>query len=133
MGEICLDRLLLKQIKKVNPALSIYFAVRGAPVINDSIEADAYQVGIDEYATIISNGDDSLGTVLSRTSKEFNMIYNQSDIIISKGQANYESLSEAEENIYFLLMSKCDVIAKDIGVPSGSLICMKKRGYPSAT
>lgn len=94
------------------------------PVVNDSIEEDAYIVGIDQYAHVISNGDDSVGTVLSRTSNAFNYIYRTADIIISKGQANYESLSEqTDKNIYFLLMAKSDVIAKNIGVAQKSLIC----------
>lgn len=124
-GEICLDKILIKKIKERNPACQIYFATRGSAVVNDSVEDDAYLVGMDEYASIISNGDCSLGTVLTRTSKEFNNIYYNADIIIAKGQANYECLSNEDENIYFLLMTKCDVIAKSIGVPEMKMICMK--------
>ena len=61
-------------------------------MVNDSILEDAYQVGIDEYATIISNGDSSLGTVLSRVSEEFLEIYHKVDIVIAKGQAHFEKL-----------------------------------------
>lgn len=125
-GEICLDKLLLKRIKQLNPTLKIYFGVRGEPVVNDSIEADGYEVGIDEYASIISNGDNSLGTVLSRTSAEFNQIYKNCDFVIAKGQANFESLSEEDKKIYFLLMVKCGVIAKYINVPEKSLVCYCK-------
>ena len=124
-GEICLDKLLIKKIKECNPKLKIYFGVRGEPVVNDSIAEDAYFVGIDEYASVISNGDNSLGTVLERTSKEFRQVFNNADVVISKGQANYESLSEcSHKNIYYLLMTKCGVIAKMIGVEEKSLICM---------
>ena len=124
-GEICLDKLLVKNIKKLNPDIHIYFGVRGEPVVNDSIEEDAYTVGMEEFATIISNGDCSAGTVLSRTSEEFNSIYEAADVVIAKGQANYESLSGQEDkNIYFMLMTKCSVIAENIGVPQKSLICM---------
>ena len=127
-GEICLDKLLIQKIKSLNPSLNIYFAVRGKPVINDSIEQDAYLVGIDQYAQIISNGDGSLGTVLERTSKAFQEIYDSADLILSKGQANYESLSDArDKNIYFLLMTKCSVIAENIGVPEKSLICLNNQ------
>ena len=111
----------------MNPHIKIYFGVRGTAVVNDSIEEDAYDVKMDEYATIISNGDQSLGTVLSRTSQEFQNVYHQADVIISKGQANYESLSEEKENIYFLLMVKCEVISQYIGVPIQSMICMKNK------
>ena len=125
-GEICLDKLLLKRIKQLNPSLKIYFGVRGKPVVNDSIENDAYEVDIDEYASIISNGDNSLGTILSRTSAQFNQIYQNCDFVIAKGQANFESLSEENKKIYFLLMVKCDVIAKYINVPEKSLVCYCK-------
>lgn len=125
-GEICFDKLFIKEIKKQNPNILIYFGVRGEPVINDSIESDAYEVGINEYATIISNGDGSLGTVLERTSMEFQKNFEEVNIVISKGQANYECLSECEKKgIFFLLMTKCEVIAEDIGVPVKSLICKK--------
>ena len=130
-GEICMDKLLLEQIHKLNPDLQIWFGVRGKPVVNDSIEEDAYLVGIDQYAQILSNGDRSLGTVLNRVSKEFMEVYKQADIIIAKGQANYECLSEERKEIFFLLMTKCNLIANDIGVPEKKMICMKKRGEHS--
>ena len=126
-GEICLDKIFIEHIKKLNPHIKIYFGVRGTAVVNDSIEEDAYDVKMDEYAIIISNGDQSLGTVLSRTSQEFQNVYHQADVIISKGQANYESLSEEKENIYFLLMVKCEVISQYIDVPIQSMICMKNK------
>ncbi|MDD6217150.1 MAG: ARMT1-like domain-containing protein [Roseburia sp.] len=121
-GEICLDKILLRKIKAMNPKVQIFFATRGAAVVNDSIEEDAYLVGIDEVATVVSNGDSSLGTVLSRTSKEFLQIYEKADVVIAKGQANYECLSTEKKNIYFLLMTKCQAIAKDIGAPEMKMI-----------
>lgn len=124
-GEICLDKILIKKIKEINPLCQIFFATRGAAVVNDSVEEDAYAVGMDAYATIINNGDCSLGTVLHRTSKEFQEIYQKADIVIAKGQANYECLSEERKNIYFLLMTKCKVIADDIGVSEMKMICMR--------
>jgi uncharacterized protein with ATP-grasp and redox domains len=126
-GEICMDKLFLKKIKELNPNIKIFFGVRGEPVVNDSIAQDAYNVGIDEYAEIIDNGDGSLGTVLSRTSSKFKEIYKSADVVIAKGQANYECLSEENKNIYFLLMTKCDVIANDIGTDEKKMICMKNR------
>lgn len=126
-GEICMDLILIKKIKELNPSLHITYGVRGKPVVNDSIKEDAYHVGMQQYAAIIDNGDGSLGTVLHRVSPEFLEVYYNADIIISKGQANYECLSEEKKNIYFLLMTKCDVIANDIGVESGKMICMKNK------
>ncbi len=124
-GEICLDKLLIENIKHQNPNLQVYFGVRGAPVVNDSTEEDAYKVGIDEYATIISNGDISQGTVIEHTSPAFQEIYHKADLVIAKGQANYETLSDRlDQNIYFMLITKCKVIANDIGVPERSLVCL---------
>lgn len=126
-GEICLDKILVKQIKALNPRLDIYFGTRGAAVVNDSIEEDAYAVGIDKYANVVSNGDYSLGTVLERASDKFKEIYKKADVVIAKGQANYESLSEEKDkSIYFMLMTKCEVIASDIGVAQKSMICMRR-------
>lgn len=126
-GEICMDKILLRKIKELNPNIKIFFGVRGKPVVNDSIAEDAYAVGIDEYAEVIDNGDGSLGTVLNRTSYEFKEVYKKADVVIAKGQANYECLSEEKKNIYFLLMTKCDVIANDIGVSEKRMICMKNK------
>ncbi|WP_270566039.1 damage-control phosphatase ARMT1 family protein [Clostridium beijerinckii] len=126
-GEICMDKILLRKIKELNSNVKIFFGVRGKPVVNDSIAEDAYAVGIDEYAEVIDNGDGSLGTVLKRTSREFKEVYKKADVVIAKGQANYECLSEEKKNIYFLLMTKCDVIANDIGVPEKRMICMKNK------
>lgn len=126
-GEICMDKILLKKIKELNPTIKILFGVRGKPVVNDSISEDAYAVGINQYAEVIDNGDGSLGTVLNRTSPEFKEVYKKADVVIAKGQANYECLSEENKNIYFLLMTKCDVIANDIGVEQKKMICMKNK------
>lgn len=122
-----MDKILLRKIKELNPNVKIFFGVRGKPVVNDSIAEDAYVVGIDEYAEVIDNGDGSLGTVLDRTSHEFKEVYKKADVVIAKGQANYECLSEEKKKIYFLLMTKCDVIANDIGVPEKRMICMRNK------
>lgn len=126
-GEICMDKIFLKKIKELNPNAKILFGVRCRPVVNDSIAEDAYAVGIDEYAEVIDNGDGSLGTVLNRTSSEFKEVYKKADVVIAKGQANYECLSEENKNIYFLLITKCDVIANDIDVEENKVICMKNK------
>ena len=128
-GEICFDKLLIKRIKELNPSCRIYFAVRGEAVINDNTEADAYSVGMDEYAEIISNGDYSPGTALERVSAEFKAIYDSADVVISKGQGNCETLSGEDKNIYFLLMTKCNVVADYVGVKEKSLVCLHSRAF----
>ena len=83
---------------------------------------DALQVGLDKVATIISNGSDAPATILSQCSPEMLRYYQAADLIISKGQGNYESLSGRPENIFFLFKVKCRVIARDSGFDVGSLV-----------
>ena len=89
--------------------------VREKPVINDATLDDALKVGLNKVATIISNGSDAPATILSQSSPEMLRYYRAADLIISKGQGNYESLSDRSENIFFLFKVKCPVIAGDSG------------------
>ncbi len=123
-GETVFDRLLIEELGK-----PVIYVVREKPVINDATEEDAYLSGIHEVAEIISSGCDAPGTILKFCSKEFLEIYKSSDLIISKGQGNYEGLSEEERPIFFLLKTKCPTIARDIGTEQGSIILMQSRKY----
>jgi uncharacterized protein with ATP-grasp and redox domains len=113
-GEIVFDRLLIEQLLQIKK-FKIVFAVREKPIINDATLDDALQVGLNEVATIISNGSDAPATILSQCSPKMRGYYQAADLIISKGQGNYESLSDRSENIFFLLKVKCPVIARDSG------------------
>ncbi|QZY53611.1 damage-control phosphatase ARMT1 family protein [Crassaminicella profunda] len=108
-GEIVFDKIFIKEIKREYPHVEIFFAVRGEPVLNDINEEDAYNVGIDKYAHILSNGTDLPGTDLLEVSDEFKEIFERADLILSKGQGNFESLSECGENIYYLFLCKCNL------------------------
>ncbi|MCK5128298.1 MAG: DUF89 family protein [Clostridiales bacterium] len=110
-GEIVLDKLFIETINHNN----LYFAVRGAPVINDATIEDAVEDNLDAFCTIISNGTDAPGTLLNQCSEEFMNIYNQADVIIAKGQANFETLNQVDRNIYFLTQIKCSTIAQRYG------------------
>ncbi len=116
-GETVFDRLLIETIDK-----HVIYAVKDAPILNDATADDAVAAGIDQVAEVISCGARSPGTVLSRCSEEFIKIYEQADIIIAKGQGNYEALSGEKRSIFFLLQTKCDVLARDVGVPVGSIV-----------
>lgn len=122
-GEIVMDRIFLETIRHPN----VFFAVRGAPIINDALLEDAELVGIDKLAHLIINGDDAPGTVLEYTSQEFRAIFETADLIISKGQGNYEGLSGCPQNIYFLLMTKCDHVANQLHVKKGDFIVKRER------
>lgn len=126
-GEIAFDKILLEVIKKRFPKIKIYFAVRGAPIINDALESDALDLKIHEVAEIINNGSDAPGTILESCSEKFKKIWKQSDLIISKGQGNFESLSEEKSNIYFLLIVKCQVLARDLGCELRDVILYHKK------
>ena len=116
-GETVFDRLLIETIDK-----HVIYAVKDAPILNDATAEDATAAGIDQVAEVISCGARSPGTILNRCSEEFIKIYEHADVIIAKGQGNYEALSEEKENIFFLLQTKCDVLARDLGVPVGSIV-----------
>lgn len=115
VGEHYFDVQLIKQITKTNPNATIHYATRGFPALNDVLVEDALEAGIDKYATIISSGSKLPGTVLSQCTIEFIATFSKADMIISKGQGNYETLSSANGKIFFLLMAKCPVIANDVG------------------
>lgn len=117
-GEIVLDTLLLNQL----PLEKVTFVVRGGPILNDALIADAQQAGITQLVRVIDNGDDTPGTLLKYCRQELQDQFKRADLIIAKGQGNYETLSDVEGNIYFLLKAKCSVIAKHIGCQLGSAI-----------
>lgn len=117
-GEIVFDRALLAQLPLGNFAV----AVRGAPVLNDATLADARAAGLDAICEILSNGSDAPGTLLEDCSPEFQMRFETADLIIAKGQGNYESLAGSDRHIFFLLKVKCSVLADALCCPCGSLV-----------
>lgn len=123
-GEVVFDRVLIEEIKKEYPKKNIYYAVKEKPVINDALFEDAKVCGIDKTAQVISNGTDAPGTLLSFCSKEFKQIYKSADMIISKGQGNFESLSNEKRPIFFLFMVKCPVVAKETGCKMGNIVLL---------
>ena len=112
-GEIVFDKLLIETIKKIHQ-LEITFVVRSVPTLGDATLKEAKSVGLDKIVTVIENGIDGPlpGTLLSRCSSKVNDLVRQSDLIISKGGGNYDTLDEERKhlnkNISFLLLSKCD-------------------------
>ncbi|MGD9367006.1 MAG: ARMT1-like domain-containing protein [Desulfobacteraceae bacterium] len=111
-GEIVIDRLLIEQLRGKH----ITLAVRGRPVINDATLADAHAAGIHDLCEVIDNGSDAPGTVLEDCRQRFRKAFNAADLIIAKGQGNYETLSDVSANIFFLFKVKCPVVASRIGL-----------------
>lgn len=86
---------------------------------------DAHQIGLTDVCRIVDNGSDAVGTVFEWTSPEFQEEFNKSDLVISKGQGNFETLTGTAKKTYFLFQSKCDVVSKELGLPPGSMLLKK--------
>ncbi len=128
-GEIVADKVLLRTLRRLNPALQVTVILRGAPVVNDATVEDAGQVGVDEVAQrVMGCGCDLPGAVLTRISGEALAEVDAADLIISKGQANYEGLSGCGRNIFYIFLCKCELFINRFNAPrfSGVLTMEEK-------
>ena len=110
-GEIVFDHFLIKTIKKLYPDIEIISFVRGYPVLNDATMEDAKQIGLTETVRVIGNGSDIAGTCLDKISEEALELLKKADVVIAKGQANFETMNGCGFNIYYLFMCKCMLFA----------------------
>ena len=116
-GEIVTDKLLLETMRKMNPALETTVMVRGLPVANDATLEDALQVAMNEAAQhVIGSGNDISGAVLERMSEQARRAAEEADLIVSKGQGNYESLSGCALNVFYIFMCKCSFFTQRFNV-----------------
>jgi hypothetical protein len=120
-GEVVFDRLLIEELTE-KLGKQVIYVVRDKPVINDALMEDALFCGINKVAKVISSGSDAPGTILKHCSSEFIELYQNAELIISKGQGNYESLSEENKLIFFLFRAKCPLIAEDVGCKIGDMV-----------
>ena len=111
-GETLFDKVMIEKFS----GLTVSYAVRSEPIINDVTKEDAYASGLGEVSNIVSTGCNAPGAILEDCNDEFIDIYNKSDIIISKGQGNFEALSEERGNIFFLFKAKCPMISRKLNV-----------------
>jgi len=127
-GEIFFDKLLLEELVKKQKKIT--YVVKANPIINDVTVEDAHFAGIDNLATIIEGDSEQKqsapGMILSYASEEFLDLFETSDMVISKGQGNYEGLSNVDRDIFFMLVVKCPLVAKDIGSDVGKIILKVK-------
>jgi len=121
-GETVFDFAMMETLRRVYPGAEIFFSVRGGPTINDATYEDAVQSRIDEVATIISTGSDAPGILMDEVSTEFLEVFNSADVVISKGQGNYETLNDAPRPIFFVMTVKCNVVARHLNLPEGSSV-----------
>jgi damage-control phosphatase, subfamily I len=123
-GETVFDRVLIEEL-----SIPVTYVVKGGPILNDATIEDAQAAGMDRCASIITNGSQAPGTIISLCSDDFIKRYQSSTLIIAKGQANYETLSEAGEKVFCLLQVKCPVIAADIGVATGNIVVRQSKNF----
>lgn len=121
-GESVFDKLLIEELGK-----PVTYVVRDIPVINDVTMEDAIDSGLDTVAEIISSGSSAPAIIPSLCSDGFLDRFESAEMIISKGQGNYEGLSNVERPIFVLLKAKCQVIANDLGVDTGDIILATPR------
>ena len=122
-GEIVFDKLLIEELAQRGK--KVIAVVKGAPVLNDVTREDALQVSLTEICEVMDNGSDAIGTILEWTSPEFQTQFKTADLILSKGQGNFETITGTGEKTFFLFQSKCDVVSKELGLSPGSMLLKK--------
>ena len=116
-GEIVLDKLMLEQLRARFPQLSIRAMVRGGSVLNDATAEDAVYAGLDSVAELITNGEAVAGTIYEMLSDEARKVLDSSDVILAKGQGNYESMSGQGRHVFYEFLCKCELFTTRFSVP----------------
>lgn len=129
-GEIVMDKVLVQEIQKANPNANITVIVRGMPVLNDATMEDAIQVGLTDMVNVIGNGSEIAGTCLDEISNDVRQKMEQADVILAKGQGNFETLQMCGLNIYYIFMCKCEMFAKRFKVPRFSGMLLNDKNVP---
>ncbi len=119
-GEIVFDRVLIEQLLSMGKKVKAI--VKGSPVLNDVTIDDAVQAGLTDICEVKDNGGDGIGTIDEFVSPEFREELDRAELIISKGQGNFETLFGTRKSTFFLFQAKCDVVARELGVPFGSML-----------
>jgi len=125
-GEVAYDVPLLARLAGDGRAL--WIGVKGGPVIDDLTEEEAHRLGLFAYGEIVSNGNRGVGTDLALCPGEFRERIAGSDLILSKGQANFETLFGHVRNAFFLFRCKCPVVSRVLGRPEGDLVVLDAEG-----
>ena len=128
-GEIVFDRIFIEELVKYT---KVVFVVKSKPVLNDVLMQDAKTVGMDKVVKVIKSGSDYAGTNPKSATKAFKKLYNKANMIIAKGQGNFETLDQEKKNIYFMLKMKCPCLAKAHGLRKGDIILKAKCQNPKS-
>ncbi|UFS62957.1 ARMT1-like domain-containing protein [Sulfurimonas sp. HSL-3221] len=123
-GEHLFDALAIEAVAALYPQLAITYMTRGKPIINDVTFDEAMADGLAEVATLVDSGVDTPGFVYERASEEARRLFDESDVVLTKGMGNYECLSPSPRgDLVYLLKVKCNVVSRSIGAEIGSIIC----------
>ncbi len=126
-GEIVLDRLMIEQLKKRFPNLKVKALVRGEEVLNDATIEDALYCGLDKVADIVSNGEAIAGTIYDMMPDQAKQALDEADVILAKGQGNYESMSGQGRHVFYEFLCKCDLFTSRFKVPRLTGIFVEER------
>lgn len=119
-GEIVFDRFLMDEVAKLGK--KVYLSVKSGPIINDAMRDDAERAGIGAPVQVIETGSSSLGVVSEECSQGFRAILGSAGVVLSKGQANYETLDQSSRSVFFILRAKCPIVARELGVSAGASV-----------
>ena len=125
-GEIVLDKLFIGVLRQTYPHLQITAMVRGQAVINDATMEDAEEVGLTKLVPCMGSGCACPGTVLSRLSDQARQTLLEADVVVSKGQGNFEALYGEGVNPYYLFLCKCDLFVRRFGLTQFSSVFQKE-------
>ncbi|MGQ9707725.1 MAG: damage-control phosphatase ARMT1 family protein [bacterium] len=123
-GEVIFDRLVLKRL----PKSTLTIVARSAPILNDVTVDEAHSLGLNKLGRVIGTGSPYLGVDLGTVSEEFRRVYEQADVVIAKGHANFESLVDDGRDGFYLLTAKCELVAQRLGVRLGDSACFYSQG-----
>jgi hypothetical protein len=131
-GEIALDTLLVKELRRLGARVTV--AVKnGAPALNDALMEDALMVGMDKAADeLITTGADAIGVRLDVSPRWFIDRYNNADLIVAKGMANWETMTEtpAPCPTMYVFRTKCEPVARAVGAPENqSIAFLVEKGW----
>ncbi len=123
-GETVMDRLLIETLH-AHFELEVTYVVKSGPTVNDATGEDAREAGLEGCSTITDNGAAAMGTLRELCSDTFHQRFDAAPLIIAKGMANYESLVGSRAGLFFLLQTKCSVVAEHLGVVERSIILLE--------
>lgn len=126
-GEAVFDRVLAEELASLDLRLTV--AARGAPILNDATVDDARSAGLAEVASVVSNGSPMIGTALETCSQEFQRLFDRAGLVVSKGQANFETLNETAAPLFFILKAKCPEVARELQVSTGDVVATSNRAW----